>query len=337
MADHGGKQGWRAAFRLLAAALLCLGGALSGADPSPEERAVAYLAREVPLWSRQNHCFSCHNNGDGARALYAARRLSYPLPEEALADTTRWLIRPSQWDHTRGDAGFSDQKLARIQFAASLTEAFAAGLVEDTKVLLEAAESLLPHQSADGSWAVDGKVAVGSPATYGSWLATYLARRTLERSGHARFQDAIARADHWFLEKPVSSQLDAAATVLALADRRSAKAESKLKDSLEMLVRGQTSEGGWGPYLNSPPEPFDTAVVLLAFGSLPPRSEIPARIERGRAYLARTQLPSGGWPETTRPPGAQSYAQHISTAGWATLALLETRSVGTFRRQDSKR
>src|SRR5262249_25750881 len=34
-----------------------------------EERAVAYLVREVPLWSQENHCFSCHNNGDGARAL----------------------------------------------------------------------------------------------------------------------------------------------------------------------------------------------------------------------------------------------------------------------------
>src|SRR4051794_38197216 len=48
---------------------------LDGADPAtPEARAIHYLAREVPAWNREHHCFSCHNNGDAARALYAATR-----------------------------------------------------------------------------------------------------------------------------------------------------------------------------------------------------------------------------------------------------------------------
>ncbi|MFO1532763.1 MAG: ArsA-related P-loop ATPase, partial [Thermoplasmatota archaeon] len=33
-----------------------------------------HLAREVPRWSAENHCYSCHHNGDAARALYAAAR-----------------------------------------------------------------------------------------------------------------------------------------------------------------------------------------------------------------------------------------------------------------------
>jgi hypothetical protein len=48
-------------------------------------------------------------------------------------------------------------------------------------------------------------------------------------------------------------------------------------------------------------------------------------IAEGRRYLIRTQLTEGGWTETTRPSGNQSYAQHISTSGWAALALLKTR------------
>src|SRR6185436_8271216 len=44
------------------------------AAASPEQRAADYLAREVAAWERDNHCYSCHNNGDGARALFAARR-----------------------------------------------------------------------------------------------------------------------------------------------------------------------------------------------------------------------------------------------------------------------
>ena len=37
---------------------------------SPEARAVAFLAAEVPRWFRENKCYSCHNNGDAARACW---------------------------------------------------------------------------------------------------------------------------------------------------------------------------------------------------------------------------------------------------------------------------
>jgi hypothetical protein len=55
---------------------------------SPEQRAVAYLVQEVPAWPEQNRCFSCHNNGDGARALYQARRRGFTVPTPALTATT---------------------------------------------------------------------------------------------------------------------------------------------------------------------------------------------------------------------------------------------------------
>jgi hypothetical protein len=48
-------------------------------------------------------------------------------------------------------------------------------------------------------------------------------------------------------------------------------------------------------------------------------------IQRGRNFLAAQQRPDGSWPATTRPPGGDSYAQLVSTTGWATLALLATR------------
>ena len=35
---------------------------------SPEAKALTFLAREVPAWKQHNGCFSCHNNGDAARA-----------------------------------------------------------------------------------------------------------------------------------------------------------------------------------------------------------------------------------------------------------------------------
>ena len=62
------------------------------------------------------------------------------------------------------------------------------------------------------------------------------------------------------------------------------------------------------------------ALVLLALQ----RANEHQAVERGRAFLISIQLPTGGWQETTRPAGARSYAQHISTSAWATLALLAT-------------
>jgi hypothetical protein len=70
--------------------------------------------------------------------------------------------------------------------------------------------------------------------------------------------------------------------------------------------------------------------VLLALArsrddDLPGRTEA---IRRGRAYLVAAQRPDGSWPETTRPPDGESYAQRLSTTGWALQALLATRGAG---------
>src|SRR5690349_7242926 len=90
---------------------------------SPEQRAVEYLAGEVRKWSRENHCFSCHNNGDAARALFRAARSGLPVQEADVADTLAWLRDPAGWDRSKINPGFSNPVLARIQFAAALTEA----------------------------------------------------------------------------------------------------------------------------------------------------------------------------------------------------------------------
>ena len=289
------------------------------AAATPEQKAIDYLAAEVPRWSKENGCFSCHNNGDGARALYAAVQRGYAVPKPPLADTTRWLLDPGNWDNNRGDPGFSDKKLARIQFAAALAQAHEAGAVSDRRVLIEAAQSLIPYQEANGSWLVDVG-AVGSPATYGTSLATYMALRTLEKADAARFAKAIVKTNQWFIATKPRSLLDAAAALLALP-----RTGSVARRSLDFILPAQSSDGGWGPHPLTPAEPFDTAVVLLALHGLNEPERTRGPIARGRAFLMARQQPGGGWPETTRPPGAQSYAQHISTSGWATLALILTR------------
>jgi hypothetical protein len=291
-----------------------------------ENRAIAYLTREVPRWSAENGCFSCHNNGDAARALYIARQSGLNVPAGALDDTTMWLSGPAGWDEIKREAGFSSKSLARIQFGQSLVEAVAAGVVTNRAFVLDAAERLLPYQQQDGSWKIDLPAEVGSPVTYGFILATYMARGVLESADAARFRSAIDRADAWLMSQQPSIVMDAATIVMALDDRTSGPAQQRVRESVKLLLDGQSSDGGWGPYPNSPSEVFDTAISLLALRTHRNEPGVNAAIERGRGFLMETQQADGGWPGTTRPSGAPSYAQHISTTGWAAIALIRTGS-----------
>jgi len=290
--------------------------ALSCASPSgpssstAEVRAVRYLAREVPQWPVKNRCFSCHNNGDAARALAAARRNGITFDDLALDSTDRWLRRPDGWKDNGPPVEYSDKKLATLQFAHALS---ATGGPRDA--LVAAAAQLRDLQENDGSWTVDADGLPGSPVTYGRVLATVVARRVLIAADREKFAGALDRSGRWLNGRKPVLVLDAAA--LLYGDREEAG------ECLEVLRRGQTLDGGWGPSVTSPPEIFDTALALLALARHRTRPGAAEMIRRGRDFLIRAQERDGSWPETTRPPGAESYAQRISTTGWALLALLE--------------
>jgi len=278
---------------------------------TPEERAVAYLSREVPKWAPENHCFSCHNNGDAARALFLAARSGYAVSPAALAETIKWLEQPANWEKGQGSPGFNDARLAQVQFSAALVEA----RLPDRSPLFAAAKALAGHQDADGGWRIDTGGLPGAPATYGPALATYMARRTLEAADSRAFAAAITRANQWLASRQPDSILDAAAMLLALP-----QSEAVRKKCIDLILNAQTSDGGWGPQPHAPAEVFDTAVVLLALDA----AGVTGPMTRGREFLIRMQQSEGGWPETTRPSGNTSYAEHISTTGWALYALLAT-------------
>ncbi len=259
-----------------------------------EQKAVAYLEREVPNWPTENHCYSCHNNGDAARALIRAGK---PV---ALKETLVWLSNPGRWEQNRGHPASSDKKLARAQFTVALSAAVAAQLAP-LEALKTAAAQLVKDQDADGAWRAEGgESQLGSPVTWGTALTTLLAAEAVKRGGQSVAAD---KGKRWLASFQPKSHMDLAVAVMAGRQNFIAK-----------LAQGQNNDGGWGPYAGSPSEAFDTALALLAVKTNP----------KARAYLVGTQLSEGGWPETTRPAGGQSYAQHISTSGWATLALLTT-------------
>ena len=300
---------------------------------SPEARAIAFLAGEVPRWPVENNCFSCHNNGDAARALYTAVGQDYAVEAEALRATTAWLQNPAAWDDNALGLEFADKTLARIQFAGALVDAMLADQIRDPVPLADAVALIAADQSDDGSWQIDTSGSIGSPATYGRVLATWAALRALKQADTPDLAPLIARAERWVRGVEVQSVIDAAAVILALEGADDTAAVAQRQRCLE-------DHGGAG------------SVWWLGRLSDVGRRAVRHRARRARApAFARATGAGGsghrgrhpercgeGWPGVPArraarrrqlagddPAGQQSYAQYISTTGWATLALLATR------------
>jgi hypothetical protein len=283
----------------------------AAAPPTSGEAAgVAYLVRHVPMWQRKNRCFSCHHNGDAARALFASGR-NDPV-------TLRWLQRPEGWEKNGGDGEFNDRKLARLQFTVALVEADRAGLLKGRRPLVKAAAQLAGDQRKDGRWSVVAPGTDGGPTVWGDALATALALSALRRADAKKHRAAVERAGAWLRRLKVVSVMDAAAVLIGLGKAEDEAARAQRRRCLALIEKAQSRAGGWGPYATSPPEVFDTALVLVALAG---QGKCGAMRARGRAWLLAQQETDGSWPETTRPGGAVSYAQRLSTAAWAVLAL----------------
>lgn len=306
---------------------------LPSCGQTPESRALSYLAHEVPRWPRENGCMSCHNNGDGSRVLFAAMDRGHAIPPESLAATLQWLARPGDWEKNQGEPRFNDRRLRTIQFAAALAAAVRSGASKAAAALRRAAEGVAGLQDDGGSWRAGAQTTIGGPTDYGPRLATYQALRVLQQADSSRFQKAIGAAAAFLLQAPLRNNFEAAVLLLAINEIEPADAEEntatgeKRRLALTLLREGQSSTGGWGPYRGSSPEVFDTALVLLGLAATPTYGDhrLDDLIAAARRFLLEAQFDNGGWEETTRPAGAQSYAQHISTTAWATAALLETR------------
>jgi hypothetical protein len=293
-------------------------------------KGVAYLVVEVPRWRKEHPCYSCHNNGDGVRSLVAAAGLGHDVGT-SIDDTLAWLATPERWDTNAQRGGSDDLPLGRIQFAATLAQMVAWDRASQD-ALDRASALLLPHQKEDGSFHPNETQTVGGATAYGRSLATALAHRVLSRSRLEAAQLPAAMARRWMRRTPLNTVLDASSILIGLERDGDEEALVRRQETLRLLKQGQGPDGGWGPFLNSQSDVFDTALALMGlimvrnveqlYEPIYTTRELEAAIQAARRFLIAEQGPDGSWPETTRPAGGESYAQRISTSAWALQALM---------------
>ena len=282
------------------------------------DRGIAYLSVEVPRWRIGHECRSCHHQGDGARALFVAKGAGLRVDDQAIADVKIWLMDSQAWEKNGADGPFNDKRVARLQFSSALASGVVAKSVVANEAMRTVADQLVKDQADDGSWPVAEVNVLGTPVTRGKPLATALAIKTLMAADTLRYSASIERAKLWVIANKITSTLDAAVAIRVQVNNPRA---------LAFLIEGQSEEGGWGPYVTSAPEVFDTAGVLWALERTPHTHEIKRMVAKSREYLIRSQLEDGSWPETTRPSGSESLAQRVSTTAWALIALITTRTI----------
>jgi len=295
------------------------------------KRAVDYLAQEVPRWRREHPCYSCHNNGDGAKALVAASRRGL-IDLRQVEDAIGWLRAPERWSLNSEEGGVKDLPLSRIQFSAALQALRASGGA-DQAAMDRAAGMVIADQRPDGSWPISVATNVGTPTGYGTPLATVVASGVLRGAVTDAAKAAVARSDNWFRAFEPQAVLEASSVLLGVASAEDDRAMVSRRAALAIMKRGQGRDGGWGPYTSSPSESFDTAVAVLALRAFRDKpalaqavftqDERREAVEKGRRYLLAQQDDDGSWPETTRPSQQESYSQRISTTAWALIALLD--------------
>ena len=237
------------------------------------------------LPGRENQCFSCHHQGDGARALASARAQGWKLPAETLDSSQQWLEKLEDWHHQKGDPNAKDPLLADLQFSMTrCSDAIIDGIRDRIPPMVSVGGGAIVDPSERGRLLGLGVRAHSGNARCSRFsLGHFLAWRLLKAAAYPAFSSARERAEKWLLQIPIQHVPNAACKLLFVQERdQGAQGESIL--CLEFLMKSQSRFGGWGPYPGSPAEIFDTSLALIALATH-------ARDERIAMIMKRGCLP----------------------------------------------
>ena len=301
----------------------------TGANPDAvresAQRAIALLQKTSTQFMRVSGCVSCHNHFLPQMTMAAARTHGVAVDEKSARLTTEAslaAVKPLMEEAAKSADRIPDPSItvsyALLGFAANNYPADA-----NTEAMAE----LVAHwQMEDGGFRA---FTLRPPIESSHFTATALSIRALQLYGQAP-EERVLRARAWLLRSTPETTEDRAMQLLGLAW---ANAEpSEIRERAQALLAEQRPDGGWGQLPSLETDAYGTGQALVALQSA---AAIPASdpaIQRGIAFLLRTQFADGSWLVRTRSFPFQPYKesgfpygkdQWISAAGtsWAAMAL----------------
>jgi ankyrin repeat protein len=305
----------------------------AAADGSPRvavERSLRVLRSTSNRMLATGGCVACHAQPVTGLAVAIARKhdASVAPPEQELVEIkaimssgTSLMLQKVSTPGTPDGAIYAAMMLSAMSVPS--------GIGTDALVHV-----LLAKQHADGSWARQGQPR--PPVQDGQFSRTALAIRTLTVYGPPALKREVdertARAAQRLARDTPLTTEDRVMQLLGL--RWSGSHTAVVDQRVKELIQLQRPDGGWAqtPYLES--DAYATGQALYALREL----DVPAGVsvmQRGAAFLLRTQHADGSWHVKSRALKVQPYFesgfphghdQWISQAGtaWAAMALTRT-------------
>lgn len=274
------------------------------ADPTPREaleRALPRLAERSGAWIAAHKCASCHQVPFALWALNAGRAAGFEV-DARTTEWNRWAVEKALEGKSKGDTSKGDEVWELLLSGSTLD-------AEDPEQARAGLVALLrENRQADGGWLAGGQLPdqrralPETHATSSAWSRRALARNGAPVAEPMRFE-------------PSTSVEHLALAALASDDEA----------PLAALLAAQNDDGGWPWLLGEPSDALGTGQALHALAERAPGKR--EAIERGRAYLCRTQRDDGGW---TTPSTLAKHARASSAVSddwgtaWAAIGLLRT-------------
>ena len=294
------------------------------------DRGLAFLVKDALAWKEAHNCVSCHHAALVVWAMHEAKQRGHAVDEPVLGELTKWMS-----ENGDGKTGVPRPATApkglntkAVYFALALganpkpDELSQAGMKRFLKTIQE-------DQTENGSWQSWPDT---RPPIFGNSDESMTALAMLALT-HAEAQDNSAKAARdngvgWLTRTKTDDDPQSVAMRLVLWQRFGRPA-TELEPIVMRVKERQNADGGWRQAEGMDSDAWATGQALYALTVAGMKADDPV-IERGQAFLTKTQREDGSWPMTSRPipPGGGANSLIPITGGgsaWAVIGLSRSR------------
>jgi ankyrin repeat protein len=304
-------------------------------------RGVAAIQASQAIWSEKQACSSCHHHYQPAIAFAAAREHGIPVDERiaaAVASRITDITYRGVPDITDIDAAIQFAGIVEpvLQEGYRLLAAHAAQRQPDLATAVTA-RYLIARQRASGDWSGLNQRPPSSSSDFAKTAIGLRAVQLFHHRADAHAADvSIARAAEWL--RSHSAPDTEGRTYQLLGLHWAGTSPHRLSRFVRELASAQQPDGGWGSVEGRASEAYSTGEALVALRDAGGLAVSDPILQRGIAFLVRTQAPDGTWhvpsrlhdPARLSPPYFESgypygHDQFISVHGaaWAIMALAQ--------------
>ena len=291
-------------------------------------RGLSFLARDAVAWKEEHNCSSCHHAALVVWSMNEAKRHGYAVDEPVRADMTRWLTEAGEgkFNYKRPAAAPQALNPKAIYYSLGLNSVSEQNPVQ-REALNRLLETVKADQTGNGSWSAwpDTRPPILTHSDESMTALACLALLPTASAGDSAAQAALNHGVEWL--KGIKSDDDPQSVALRLVLwTRLGRPQSEWASLIRVLKKRQNQDGGWSQTSGGPSDAWATGQTLYAL-SLGDHAEAGPAIQRGRAFLVKTQREDGSWPMTSRPtkPGGAGCDSLIPIIGggsaWAVIGL----------------